>query len=285
MVLGVRPWRHPPHDRRPGLPTAARSATVQSACTHAGYRTIRSDIRDGLTRAQIPHNARLSGQRSVPGPPGRLPRLRERSTEQRPGGRRRGVRLPGRGHRRPVIGHHRQEPGAVRHSRRPGQPGSRDHLPALHQRAARYQPGRGRRPAWRGGRAGGLGGRARPGGRGPGRPRPRRLQQAGLRGEQRRPGFPGQVPDRVLRHRGCPVPAQRPAASGSRPSLSRRYSRACGRGGAAPAVGSRPVAPAASPAARPGRPASAAGGPACFHDGGRVKPTTGDSPPLEPGSP
>ena len=74
----------------------------------------------------------------------------------------------------------------------------------------------------------------------------------------------------------------RPAAAGLR---SRRYSRACGRRGAAPAVGSRPVAPAASPAARPGRPASAAGGPACFHAGGRVKPTTGDSPPLEPGSP
>ena len=74
----------------------------------------------------------------------------------------------------------------------------------------------------------------------------------------------------------------RPAAAGLR---SRRYSRACGRCGAAPAVGSQPLAPAASPAARPGRPASAAGGPACFHAGGRVKPTTGDSPRLEPGSP
>ncbi len=74
----------------------------------------------------------------------------------------------------------------------------------------------------------------------------------------------------------------RPAAAGLR---SRRYSRACGRCGAAPAVGSQPLAPAASPAARPGRPTSAAGGPACFHAGGRVKPTTGDSPPLEPGSP
>jgi hypothetical protein len=46
-----------------------------------------------------------------------------------------------------------------------------------------------------------------------------------------------------------------------------------------------PIAPDASPAARPGRPASAAGGPACFHVGGRVKPTTDDSPPLESGSP
>jgi len=37
----------------------------------------------------------------------------------------------------------------------------------------------------------------------------------------------------------------------------------------------------------PGRAAtaSAAGGPACLHAGGRVKPTTGDSPPLESGSP
>jgi len=73
----------------------------------------------------------------------------------------------------------------------------------------------------------------------------------------------------------------RPGAAGLR---SRRYSRACGRRGAVPAVGSQPLAPAASPAARPGRPASAAGGPAFFHAGGRVKPTTGDSPPLEPGS-
>ena len=38
--------------------------------------------------------------------------------------------------------------------------------------------------------SGRLGGRARPGGRGPGRPRPRRLQQAGLRGEQQRPRLP-----------------------------------------------------------------------------------------------
>ena len=53
---------------------------------------------------------------------------------------------------------------AVRHPRRPGQPGSRDHLPALHQRAARPSPGR--RPARRGGRAGRLGRRTRPRGLG-----------------------------------------------------------------------------------------------------------------------
>ena len=118
-------------------------------------------------------------------------------------------------------------------------------------------------------------GRARPGGGGPGRPRPRRLQQAGLRGEQRRPGLPGQVPDRVLRHRGRPVPAQRPAARGSRPGQRSRYCRACGC--ARSSARRRLLAGS--------RPASAAGGPACCHAGGRVKPTTGDSPPLEPGSP
>ena len=48
-------------------------------------------------------------------------------------------------------------------------------------------------------------------------------------------GIPGQVPHRVLRHRGRPVPAQRPAASGS-PGLRSRHSRACGRRGAAPAA-------------------------------------------------
>jgi hypothetical protein len=35
---------------------------------------------------------------------------------------------------------------------------------------------------------------------GSGRPRPRRLQQAGLRDLQRRPGLPGQVPRRDVRH-------------------------------------------------------------------------------------
>ena len=49
---------------------------------------------------------------------------------------------PGRGHRQPVVGHHRREPGAVRHPGRPRQPGGRDRLPALHQRAARHQPSR-----------------------------------------------------------------------------------------------------------------------------------------------
>ena len=41
----------------------------------------------------------------------------------------------------------------------------------------------------------------------------------------------------------------------------------------------------ASCQAGPGRPASTAGGPACSHPGGRVKPTTGDSPPFDVESP
>ena len=138
-----------------------------------------------------------------------------------------------------------EKPGGVRRPRRPGQPGSRDHLPALYQRAARYQPGRGRRPAWRGGRTDRLGRRTRPGGRGPGRPRPRRLQQASVRGEQRRPGLPGQVPGRdrapgvpgpcsatcgQRRHAG-PPPALQPRLRPARSSARRRLpaSSACRR--------------------------------------------------------
>ena len=192
---------------------------------------------DSLTRPQIPHSARVPGQRSVPGPPGRLPRLPAGSTAQRLGGRRLGIRLPSRRHRQPVVGHDRREPRGVRHPRRAGQPGSRDHLPALHQRAARHQRGRRRRPARRCGRAGRLGRRTRPGARRPGRPRPRRLQQAGLQGQQRRPGRSGQVPHRVLRHRGRPVPAQRPAASGSTPASA--------AGAAAPAAGAEQRPPSA----------------------------------------
>ena len=40
-----------------------------------------------------------------------------------------------------------EDPELYGTSRRPGQPGSRNHLPALRQRAARNQPGRGQRRA------------------------------------------------------------------------------------------------------------------------------------------
>ena len=87
-------------------------------------------------------------------------------------------------------------------------------------------------------------------------------------------------PHRVLRHGARPVVAQRPPAAEGRAARRRR------RRGAGPTAGSARVAPAALPAGRaPGAPPARRAGPACFHAGGRVKPTTGDSPPLESGSP
>ena len=76
-----------------------------------------------------------------------------------------------------------------------------------------------------------------------------------------------------------PAPAQRASAPGAAASAVGAEP--------VPAVGSRPVAPAASPAVRPGRPRPVrrAARPPFHAGGGRVKPTTGDSPPLDSGSP
>jgi len=231
----------------------------------------------GLTRSQIPHNARVPDQRRVPGPPGRLPRLPARSPAQR----RRRIRLPGRRHRQPMAGHHRREPGTLLHTRWPGQPGSRNHLPVLHQRTTRNQPGRDSGQPDEADEAGELAAWAA--GLGFGRydlddlVRDAYSRQAS---KTNKDGLEAQVRF-LVESRGAGRARSLLSDLLPQTERTRLRRRAEQRAPSAPRGWRLP------PCLLPGRiaPASTAGGPACFHPGGRVKPTTGDSPPFDAGSP